>query len=107
MNAIVAVVALFNQCCKSEKEKNRTLKVNEKLDAYKQNARQQLTSETGILLRKQRGMEIESCFGDIKHNMGFRRFHLRGLMKAKTEFSLVAMAHNLRKIQLQNAKQRP
>ena len=96
----------YSQCCKSEKEKNRILKVNEKLEVYKQNARQQLTSETGILLRKQRGMEIESCFGDIKHNMGFRRFHLRGLLKVKTEFSLVAMAHNLRKIQLQNVKQR-
>jgi len=63
-------------------------------------------SETGILLRKQRGLEIESCFGDIKHNIGFRRCDLRGLSKVKTEFSLVAKAHNLRKIQLQKVKQR-
>ena len=53
---------------------------------------------------KKRGVEIESCFGDIKHNMEFRRFHLRGLQKVKTEWNMVAMAHNLRKIYLQNLR---
>jgi len=83
-------------------ESNRVIKVNEKLENYKQQARQNLGSEKGITLRKQRSVEIESCFGDIKHNMGFRRFHLRGIEKVKTEWSIVAMAHNLRKIHLQN-----
>ena len=92
----------YIQCCKSEKEKNRILKVNEKLEVYKSKARRNLISEKGILLRKQRGMEIESCFGDIKHNMGFRRFHLRGLEKVRTECCFVAMAHNLRKIHIKN-----
>jgi len=93
----------YNQCCKSASGENRLLKVNEKLEAYKQTARQNLTSEKGCVLRKKRSIEIESCYGDIKHNMGFRRFHLRGLKKAKTEFTLVAMAHNLRKLQLKSA----
>ncbi|MHB8113349.1 MAG: transposase [Bellilinea sp.] len=30
--------------------------------------------------------------------MGLRRFHLRGLEKVKTEWGLVSIAHNLRKI---------
>ena len=94
----------YNQCCKSVSGENRLLKVNEKLEAYKQTARKNLTSEKGRVLRKSRSVEIESCFGDIKHNMGFRRFHLRGLDKAETEFSLVAMAHNLRKLQIQSVK---
>jgi transposase len=92
----------YLQCCKSEKENNRILKVNEKLEDYKSKARHNLMSEKGILLRRQRGMEIESCFGDIKHNMGFRRFHLRGLKKVRTECCFVAMAHNLRKIHIKN-----
>lgn len=94
----------YSQCCKSEKEKNRIIKVNEKLESYKQQARQNLKSEKGIALRKQRGVEIESCFGDIKHNMGFRRFHVRGIQKVKAEWTIVAMAHNLRKIHLQSIK---
>jgi hypothetical protein len=32
--------------------------------------------------------------------MGFRRFHLRGIKKVKTEFALIAMSHNLRKLHL-------
>ena len=94
----------YTQCCKDEKEKNRVIKVNERLETYKQQARQNLKSEKGLALRKQRGVEIESCFGDIKHNMGFRRFHVRGLKKIKTEWTIVAMAHNLRKIHLQKLK---
>ena len=94
----------YDQCCKSEKGRNRTIKLSEKLEKYKQQARENLTSEKGVALRKQRSIEIESCFGDIKHNMGFRRFHLRGLNKVKTEFIIVAMAHNLRKVHLKNRK---
>jgi hypothetical protein len=95
-----------NQCalagqCKTSLESNRTLSVNSQLDYYRQQARNNLNSSQGQALRKRRGAEIESCFGDIKHNMEFRRFHLRGKKKVKTEIGLVSMAHNLRKIQIQ------
>lgn len=91
----------YQQCCKSTKGENRVIQVNEKLEDYKQQARENLGTEKGNRLKKQRSIEIESCFGDIKHNMNFRRFHLRGLKKVKTEITLVAMAHNLRKVCLQ------
>ena len=94
----------YKSCCKSEKGANRTIRVNPKLEHYKVKARENLKSDQGQHLRKKRSIEIESCFGDIKHNMGFRRFHLRGLHKVKTEISLIAMAHNLRKLQLQVLK---
>jgi transposase len=90
----------YGQCCKSTKGENRMIQVNEKLEDYKQQARENLGTEKGSRLKKQRSIEIESCFGDIKHNMGFRRFHLRGLKKVKTEITLVAMAHNLKKVYL-------
>lgn len=94
----------YKSCCKSEKGANRTLKVNPKLEHYKVKARENLKSDQGKLLRRKRSIEIESCFGDIKHNMGFRRFHVRGLHKVKTEISLIAMGHNLRKIHLHGLK---
>jgi len=94
----------YKQCCKSENGDNRTITINSKLDRYKANARENLKSDQGKQLRKKRSIEIESCFGDIKHNMGFRRFHVRGLHKVKTEISLIAMAHNLRKMHLQLLK---
>lgn len=96
--------SLYGQCCKSTKGYNRKIEVNEKLEEYKQQARENLHTELGQQLKKRRSIEIESCFGDIKHNMGFRRFHLRGLKKVKTEITLVAMAHNLKKIYLNGLK---
>lgn len=95
----------YEQCCKSTTGENRLIKVNQKLDTFKQQARENLNDEKGTKLKKQRSIEIESCYGDIKHNMGFKRFHLRGLNKVKTEFNLVAMAHNLRKMQIKMKNQ--
>lgn len=91
---------LYAQCCKSETGGNRTITINLNLEQHKQKARKNLKSKEGEELRKKRSIEIESCFGDIKHNMGFRRFHLRGKDKVKTEITIVAMAHNIRKLQI-------
>ena len=94
----------MRELCTKSKENNRTILVNEQLDMYKEISNQNLHSEKGFELRRRRGHEIESCFGDFKHNMGFRRFHLRGIKKIKTEATVIAMAHNLRKIHLIKAK---
>jgi len=94
----------MRQLCTKSKENNRTILVNEQLDIYKEISNRNLHSEKGFELRRRRGSEIESCFGDFKHNMGFRRFHLRGIKKVKTEVTIIALAHNLRKIQLITAK---
>ena len=94
----------FEQCCGPKKETNRRLLINEKLEEYKRAARKNLQSEKGWVLRKQRNTEIESCFGDVKHNMRITRCHLRGLQKVHADFCMIAIAHNLRKIQINNLK---
>lgn len=94
----------LRDACTKSKEKNRTVSVNIKLDIYRKLANKNLHSEKGQTLRKKRSHDIESCFGDIKHNMGFKRFHLRGLQKVKTEITIVSIAHNLRKLHLQQEK---
>lgn len=95
----------MREMCTKSKENDRTIVVNEQLDIYKAIAHRNLHSEKGLALRRKRGHEIESCFGDFKHNMAFRRFHLRGFKKVKTEITVLAMAHNLRKVHLTVAKQ--
>ncbi|NLR61848.1 hypothetical protein HGH93_27380 [Chitinophaga polysaccharea] len=77
-----------------------TIKISENLEHYKQQARRNLGTQQGDKLKRQRGVEIESCFGDIKMNDGFRRFNLRGIPKAQTGFGLIAIARNVRKIWL-------
>jgi transposase len=76
---------------------DRTITVNHSLNAFKRQARDRLLSDEGIVHRKKRGVEIESVFGNIKQNKGFRRFMLRGKTKTLTEVGLLAIAHNLRK----------
>jgi hypothetical protein len=76
----------------------RTLQRNDNLEHFKAQARDNLNSEKGIKLRKQRCIDVESVFGDIKENYGFRRFMLRGLEKVNVEFGLISIAHNLRKV---------
>jgi hypothetical protein len=72
--------------------------VSFRLRRYREQARSNLLSEQGRFLRVQRNVEVESVFGQIKHNMRFRRFSLRGLEKIKTEWGLVCIAHNMRKL---------
>lgn len=78
----------------------RILRVNPKLDACRKEASRMLHTERGSALRKQRGIDAETIFGDIKRNWGFTRFRLRGLAKVSHEFRLVAMGHNPRKLAL-------
>jgi hypothetical protein len=64
----------------------------------KAQARQLLLSDEGIRKRKQRSIDVEPVFGQLKHNRNFKRFRLRGLQKVEIEMGLVAMAHNIAKM---------
>ena len=46
----------------------------------------------------QRKYTIEGVFGNLKENLGYRRFRLRGLSSVKGEFNLMCIAHNINKI---------
>lgn len=85
--------------CHKAKE-NRIVERNQNLVRLKAKARENLLSEQGIAQRKQRCWDIEAIFGNIKQNMNFKRFMLRGIDKVETEFGLIAMAHNFKKLSL-------
>jgi len=77
---------------------NRKIQISFRLLDYRRQARENLTSPEGQRLRAARSTEVEPVFGIIKHNMGFRRFHLRGQEKVETEWGLVSIAHNMKKL---------
>jgi transposase len=76
---------------------NRRIEINPQLQQYRRRARDLLNSASGLKYRSRRAVEVESVFGQIKNNRGFRRFLLRSLDKVEVEFGLVALAHNLMK----------
>ncbi len=57
-----------------------------------------LRTEDGSATYRRRKVIVEPVFGQIKQARGFRRFSLRGVHKARGEWSLVCAAHNLLKL---------
>lgn len=84
------------QCTQSKY--GRSIEYSPRLNAYRKQAFERLTSPEGRELRARRLVEVEAVFGLIKNNLKFRRFHLRGLKKAAIEWGLVSIAHNMIKM---------
>jgi transposase len=57
-----------------------------------------LETEDGKALYKKRKQTVEPVFGIIKSAIGFRRFSLRGIAKAATEWTLVTLAYNCKRM---------
>ena len=57
-----------------------------------------LKTPEGKALYKQRKQTVEPVFGVIKEVLGFRRFSMRGKEKAETEWGLVCLCYNLKKM---------
>jgi hypothetical protein len=47
---------------------------------------------------------VEPVIGNIKYNLGFIEFSIRGLEGAKIELNIVSIAHNLKKVWLARGK---
>ena len=87
---------LRGACHKAQTD--RIIEINHNKERLRAQSRKNLESEQGIAYRKQRPVDVEPVFGQIKSNRGFRRFRLRGLEKVEIEAGLLAIAHNLRKM---------
>ncbi|MUG86928.1 hypothetical protein GNP92_11305 [Paenibacillus timonensis] len=87
----------FKEKC-TESERNCEVKVSLEYLRFKKKVREKLRSEEGRKLSVQRMAEVESVFGQMKSNRGFRRFLLRGLPKVSLEVGWLSLAHNLLKV---------
>ncbi len=77
---------------------NRRVEVNHNLNRHKQRVREILTSEEGLKRRSRRPIEPEAVFGQIKYNMGYKRFRHLGKALVNMDFGLLAIAFNLKKL---------
>ena len=55
-------------------------------------------SKKGIEMRGKRAEYSEGIFGQIKWNIGFKRFLLRGLEKVDLEWGLLCFALNIKRM---------
>ena len=84
------------ECCKGKGE-NKTVSRNAVLDEFYAFVDENLSSEFGKDLKKQRSIQAEGAFGVIKEDMKFTRFTRRGIEKVKMEYLLVCTGYNLKK----------
>lgn len=82
----------------------RPKKVDRELEKYKFTQLVRLQTEMGKQMMKRRREDIEPVIGNLKRNMEFRRFNLRGKLKCELELGLFSIAHNFKK--LKNGVQR-
>ncbi|MBU1907636.1 IS1182 family transposase [Patescibacteria group bacterium] len=60
--------------------------------------KRRLAAPEGKERYKKRMPDVEGVFGNIKHNLGFTGFLLRGLTGARIEWNMITLAHNLKKL---------
>jgi transposase len=87
------------QCNKTKGGKNQNRKIlRDDREDYADKMYEKVSSEEGKKQMKTRSSSVEPVFGNIKANLGFRRFTRRGLASVQCEFNLVCIAHNLLKM---------
>ena len=59
---------------------------------------ERLATEAGAAAYAKRKTTVEPVFGNLKANLGFRRFSLRGLNATKSEWRLICTVHNILKL---------
>ena len=84
-----------SECTKKAKYKVLFRRKNEHLI---EKNRGNLINDEGRKEYQKRMHTVEPVFGNIKFNLGFRQFLVRGISKVKGEFDLMCIAHNIKKI---------
>lgn len=84
-----------DQCTKSPQ--GRTISLSPYANQLER-MREKLQSAEGKSIYKKRQVIVEPVFATLKRAMGFSRFLLRGIDKVRGEFTLLCIAHNMRKM---------
>lgn len=90
--------ALFERCI-DKKNKTGIKRIHRDDREYlAENMYEKLQTDEGKERMKKRRCTVEPAIGCLKHNMGFRRFNLRGQEKVTGEFLLMCLAYNINKL---------
>ena len=84
---------------RNRRKENLNMKeMKEKYSKIKYENLKKLLTKKGEREYKKRMHTAEPPFGNIKHNLGYRYYLLRGLEKVQGEFNLMCIGHNINKI---------
>jgi len=89
-----SICVLKNACTKAKKR----IISRDPREHLMEDMRKKLRTEEGKKLYQERMSTVEPVFGQMKQNRGFTEFLLRGEDKAKVEFLIMCIVHNIEKI---------
>ena len=95
----------YKEKCTKAKE-NKKLNVSKTFIARRQESYENILSDTGILYRMNRSIQVEGAFGVLKNDYEFQRFLLRGKTKVKLEILLLCFGYNINKLHTKIQKDR-
>ena len=78
--------------------KNKFLYVNKNWQRLCKENDTRLYTDEGRNMYKKRSWCVENVFGNIKGNLWFERFRLRGFQWVQIEWNLISLTHNLKKL---------
>lgn len=84
----------LSKYCLGSKKKIKQIHRSHKEDVAERMSKR-LQTEQAKQRMKMRATSVEPVFGNLKHNLKFRRFSLRGLTNVRGEFNLMCIGHNL------------
>ena len=87
-----------NNSKKPLEERIKNLEVSKLFNKLRNDELERILSKEGCKLRMNRSIQVEGSFGELKQDMGFRRFLCRGKQNVLAESILLAMAHNVNKL---------
>ena len=73
----------------------KTLRVDTQLDIYRANAKNNIESDKGKLIRLNRSIQAEGSFALLKDGLTLRRFRVMGYKSVETEWMLFCMSANI------------
>lgn len=87
-----------SSCTKAKSDKNRVIQKNYNWEYFKAHAKTLMNAEKTGKIYKQRKIDVEPAFGNLKANLSFTRFSVRGKDKVVNELGFALMAINIRKL---------
>lgn len=82
----------------SQTQKKKYLQISQGWQNHVKKQKEKLSTSEGRWFYRQRMHDIEGVFANIKKNLRFISFNLRGFAGVNAEWTLISLAHNLKKM---------
>jgi transposase len=87
-----------NNCKTPMEDRVKNLEISKLFNRHRKESFERIISKEGCELRMNRSIQVEGSFGELKQDMGFRRFLCKGKQNVLAESILLALARNINKL---------